>query len=84
MSLAFMEVLIGLGFSKSRIVIGLLLMIAHPVGGAEPIVGTLQTERYGGQIIEEMERDYPTLNLYKGGDAKWDRDTKLSLKNKKD
>jgi len=65
MSLAFMGVIIGLGFFKSRIAIGLLLMIVHPVGGAESIVGTLQTERYGGQIIEEMERDYPTLNLHK-------------------
>lgn len=69
MSLAFMGMIIGLGFSKSQIVIGLLLMIIHPVGGAEPIVGTLQTERYGGQIIEEIERDYPTLNLHKEGDA---------------
>lgn len=63
--LAFMGVIIGLGFGKTQIAIGLLLMIIHPVGGAEPIVGTLQTERYGGQIIEEMERDYPTLNLHK-------------------
>jgi len=65
MSLAFMGLVVGLGFSKGQIAIGLLLMIVHPVGGAEPIVGTLQTERYGGQIIEEMERDYPTLNLHK-------------------
>jgi len=65
MSLAFMGILIALGFSKSQIIIGLLLMILHPIGGAEPIVGTLQTERYGGQIIEEMEHDYPTLQLYK-------------------
>ncbi len=58
MSLAFMGVIIGLGFGKSQIAIGLLLMIVHPIGGAEPIVGTLQTERYGGQIIEEIEADY--------------------------
>jgi len=65
MFLTFMGVLIGLGFSKAQIAIGLLLMLIHPVGGAEPIVGALQTERYGGQIIEEMEHDYPTLNLHK-------------------
>lgn len=62
--LGFMGIIIGIGL-KSEIVIGLLLMLVHPVGGAEPIVGALQTERYGGQIIEEMEYDYPTLQLYK-------------------
>ena len=65
MSLAFMGLIIGLGFGKSQIAIGILLMIVHPVGGAEQFVGALQTERYGGQIIEEMEHDYPTLNLHK-------------------
>jgi len=65
MSLGFMGVLVALGFSKSQIVIGLLLMIIHPVGGGKEIIGTLRTERYGGQIIEEMERDYPTLNLHR-------------------
>ncbi|GAH39856.1 unnamed protein product, partial [marine sediment metagenome] len=64
-SLAFMGVIIGLGFGKSQIAIGLLLMLIHPVGGTEPMIGALHTERYGGQIIEEMERDYPTLNLHK-------------------
>lgn len=65
MSLAFMGVIIGLGFGKSQIVIGLLLMIIHPVGGGEEVIGALRTERYGGQIIEEMEKDYPTLNLHR-------------------
>lgn len=65
MSLAFMAVIIGLGFSKAQIAIGLLLMIIHPVGEGEEVIGALRTERYGGQIIEEMERDYPTLNLHR-------------------
>jgi len=65
MSLAFMGVTIALGFGKAQIVVGLLLILIHLVGGAEPMIGVLQTERYGGQIIEEMERDYPTLQLYK-------------------
>lgn len=65
MSLTFMGVLIGLGFFKARIVIGICILCTLEIGGAEPIVGTLQTERYGGQIIEEMEHDYPTLNLHK-------------------
>lgn len=65
MSLAFMGVVIGFGFSKAQIAIGLLLMIVHPVGGGEEVIGTLQTERYGGQIIEEIEKAYPTLNLHK-------------------
>ena len=65
MSLAFIGLVVGLGFSKAQIAIGLLLMIVHPLGGAEPIVGALQTERYGGQILEEMKHDYPTLNLHR-------------------
>jgi len=62
--LGFMGIIVGLGFSKAQITIGLLLMLVHPVGG-EPIVGAVQAERYGGQVIEEMEHDYPTLQLYK-------------------
>jgi len=65
MFLAFMGLIIGLGFGKSQIAIGLLLMIIHPVGGGEPMIGVLRTERYGGQIIQEIERDYPTLNLHR-------------------
>ena len=58
MSLAFMGLIIGLGFSKAQIAIGLLLMIVHPVGGGEEVIGALRTERYGGQIIKEIEADY--------------------------
>lgn len=58
MVLSFMGIILGIGFFKSTITIGMLLMLIHPVGGVESIQGALKIEeRYGGEIIEEINRD---------------------------
>lgn len=37
------------------------VILIHPTDKAESLQGALKTtERYGGQIIEEIEKDYPS------------------------
>lgn len=58
MILSFMGIIIGIGFLKSKIAIGILSILIHPIGGAEPIRGALKIEeRHGRQIIEEINGD---------------------------
>ena len=42
-----------------------LMSFSLPIGGSVIIGALEESERYGGQIIEEMEHDYPSLNLHK-------------------